>query len=1135
MKRFNIRFQPSVLVLAALLLGSGTSSLFLVQSASAQSAISGDITGTVTDPSGAVVSNATVSVKSLDTGEVKSITTNNAGSYRASLLKPGQYEVTVSASGFQSTVVRLAVQAGVISAGDIKLNLGAGSQTVEVSAETVPLIHTEDANITTNFDQRQIQNVPNPGNDITFLGQLAPGSTVNTTNQATNGEFGYGNFSSFGLPATSNAFTVNGTDENDPFFNINNSGAANILLGSNEISEATVISNAYSAQYGGLGGAQMNEITRSGANRFHGNMVYWWNGSSLNANEYFNNQQGVDRPFDNDNQWAAAIGGPIKKDKLFFFVDTEGLRVIFPTNTAVYVPSAAYQSRILSSVAAHNPIEVPFYQKMFALYNNAPGAANAVPFVDGGGVNPDVNTFRSNASSGANEWILAGRVDWNIGNNDKMFIRYKQDKGFQPSFTDPINPVFNLVSNQPQYEGQLVETHSFSPNIINQFAFNASYYSTIFKAPDPAANIDAFPGTFQFRDSAYTDPNTNEQHTDQLTTLNPFADDVNGRNATQYGFLDDLSITHGNHTIKVGASFKRDDITTFDPQQLSNPKLVGHGINLTKTDFPNDPNGTNSFDNGFVFQTEQAFPSRQSQPIAFYQLAGYVQDDWSVRSNFKVNAGLRFEHNSNPISVADGIARLSGDFFGLNPSTATPYSNYIAANQHQTFHSYQAIMVEPRIGFNWSLSSNTVLRGGFGMFADVFPGTVSDNLLSNPPTEPFFNVFSTEGAGRLLDPSLPGSGSQVAAGNAAAFSTGFNTGASLDSLSAGNPTFTTPAFVSGTQDTKYPQYEEWSLQVEHQFPHNTALAVGYVGNHGYHEPVVNNSANAFRPAADQFTALPTSAPVPSFGQVQLYQSAASSNYNGLTATATHRDRYTTVSFNYTYSHALDEISNGGFLGFNPSNTISPNNPYDLSQNYGNADYDVRHNITASYVVQLPYWGGPHLLADHWQFSGTVFYHTGFPYSVTDDNLASSLNSQNYFGPAFAQQLGAQSTHCSADAVANVSTGEGTPCLQLSGFASPTDFGGQRRNQFFGPHYVDTDFAAQKGFAIPHWEGATVNVGAQFFNLFNHPNFAQPVSNIADSNFGLINSVVSTPTSIYGNGLGGDASPRIIQLKASFQF
>jgi len=677
MKKFNSGFRPGALALAALLLIPGTFSVISVSTASAQSVISGDIAGTITDPSGAVVPNANVTVKSLDTGEVKNVVSNDAGAYRVSLLKPGQYEITVTASGFQNAEEKLTVQAGIVAAGSLKMTLGGSSQTVEVSAEALPLIHTEDANISTNFDQRQVQSMPNPGNDITFLGQLAPGSTINTTTQATNGMFGYGNFSSFGLPATSNNFTVNGTDENDPFFNVNNSGATNILLGNNEISEATVISNAYSAQYGGLGGAQMNEITRSGANRFHGNMVYWWNGSSLNANEYFNNQQGVKRPFDNDNQWAAAIGGPVKKDKLFFFVNTEGLRVVFPTNTAVYIPSASYQSSVLTSVAANNPSELPFYQNMFSLYNNANGAAGAVPFVDDGGVNPDVNTFRSTASSGANEWILTGRADWNIGDNDKMYVRYKQDKGFQPSFTDPINPLFNLTSNQPSYEGQLAETHTFSPNIINQLSINGSYYRAIFQAPDPAANLAAFPGTFEFSDSQ----NPTTGHTDTFTTLNQYGYFPNGRNATQYGFLDDLSISRGNHTIKVGASFKRDDITDYDPMELTAPLLVGFGPSLANM------YGVGSFNDGYAFETLQAFPLSKSQPLAFYQLGGYVEDDWNIRPNFKLTAGIRVEHNSNPISTKNVIANLSGDFFGQSPNTSTPYNSYIDANQHQASHS----------------------------------------------------------------------------------------------------------------------------------------------------------------------------------------------------------------------------------------------------------------------------------------------------------------------------------------------------------------------------------------------------------------------------------------------------------------
>ena len=187
------------------------------------------------------------------------------------------------------------------------------------------------------------------------------------------------------------------------------------------------------------------------------------------------------------------------------------------------------------------------------------------------------------------------------------------------------------------------------------------------------------------------------------------------------------------------------------------------------------------------------------------------------------------------------------------------------------------------------------------------------------------------------------------------------------------------------------------------------------------------------------------------------------------------------------------------------------------------------------MITLPYWGGPHALTDNWQLSGTVFYHSGFPYTVTDGNTSTGLNSGNYFGTLFADQLAPQSHSCSTSAVLNFVTGTGNPCLSLSNFASATGFGQGRRNAFFGPHYVDTDFTVQKGFAVPHHESAKVTVGAQFFNILNHPNFAQPISDISSPLFGLIDATVSTPTSIFGNGLGGDASPRIIQLKAKFDF
>ena len=338
-------------VIFAMLLGAA---MFIQTSqpiAFAQSLTSGDISGHVTDPTGAAIPGAKVVLKNLDTGATYTSTTNAEGGYHSALLQPGTYSITVKGSGFETTTTTAHVAGGAIANGDVKMTLGKSSQTVTVT-EAEPLLNTENADITTTFNTEQVQRLPNPGNDLTFVAQTAPGSVMNTTTSSNGAAFGYGNFSSFGLPAVSNTFTINGMYENDPFLNLNNSGATNLLLGNNMIASVTVVSNAYGAQYGGLGGAQVNEITKSGTNRFHGNAVYWWNGRVMNANGYFNSQTNTPRPFDNVNQYAASVGGPIFKNKTFFFGDYEGLRVLIPVTNVVTAPSANYVSCLTTGLPA---------------------------------------------------------------------------------------------------------------------------------------------------------------------------------------------------------------------------------------------------------------------------------------------------------------------------------------------------------------------------------------------------------------------------------------------------------------------------------------------------------------------------------------------------------------------------------------------------------------------------------------------------------------------------------------------------------------------------------------------------------------------------------------------------------------
>jgi len=277
----------------------------------AQSVTSGDIVGVVTDPSGAILTNANVTLKSLENGSTQAQSTNSRGLYRFSLLPPGRYTVFVTGAGFRQANATAVVTIGQAATVNISLDLGQAISTIEVTS-AAPLLQTENADVSTSFSEAQISLTPNPGNDLSYIAQTAPGVVQNT-------QGGSGNFSAYGLPATSNLFTLNGQNENDPFLNLNNSGATNLLLGNNDVCEATVVTNGYSGQYGTLAGANVNYVTKSGSNNFHGNALYWWNGRTLNANSYFNNKNGAPRPFVNANQWTASFGGPIKKDKTFFF------------------------------------------------------------------------------------------------------------------------------------------------------------------------------------------------------------------------------------------------------------------------------------------------------------------------------------------------------------------------------------------------------------------------------------------------------------------------------------------------------------------------------------------------------------------------------------------------------------------------------------------------------------------------------------------------------------------------------------------------------------------------------------------------------------------------------------------------
>src|SRR5664279_5958898 len=481
----------------------------------AQTMISGDLTGTVTDASNAVVANAQITLTSKDFGTTSEATTNPSGFFRFANLRPGTYTVTVKASGFAANTREVVVSLGRQTNAEIQLSVQGAKQTMEVTTES-PVLETESVNLTQNFSTKQLENLPSPGQDLTNYALMTPGIALSTG-------AGYGNFTANGMPGTSNLYTINGGDMNDPYNNLNNSGSSNNMLGVNEVQEVTVVTNGYTGQYGRSAGANMTMTTKSGTNQFHGNGVWAWNGYNLNANDWFNNQAGTPRGFANSNQYAGSVGGPIIKDKLFFFFDDEGMRYVLFAPANVYVPSQQFQAATLANLGTVNPAELPFYRNMFNIYNGAIGVSRAVPVpasVDPGlgcgdlagtptglggtfGVDtPCALNFRGGNTNKNVENLFAIRVDWVVTEKDKLSFRYWQDSGDQPTFTDPINPLFNAASHQPQYTGQATWNRTINNTMVNQLIVGGMYYSALFTVPQFPKALQTLPSTISFFDGS---------------------------------------------------------------------------------------------------------------------------------------------------------------------------------------------------------------------------------------------------------------------------------------------------------------------------------------------------------------------------------------------------------------------------------------------------------------------------------------------------------------------------------------------------------------------------------------------------------------------------------------------------------
>ncbi len=1139
-----------------------------------QSGTSSALAGSIADQTGALISNVEVKASEVNTGAVRRVQSNHDGRFLFSQLSPGTYRIEVAAQGFdRARSQATSVGVGQTVSVNFTLSPAGVSQSVEVTAQS-GLMSLENPNTSTTLEAKTIGSLPNPGQDLTYVAQFAPGALMNTAGSSNDAKAagGYGNVEFNGLPATSNGYILDGFDSNDPFLGLNIGLSTNLVIGLDALQEVTVNTNSYAVDQGRYGASQVNYFTKAGSNQFHGDAYEIWNGSLLNATNYFlhgNDTPGniAHKPRSTVNEFGVSVGGPVGRNKLFFFAHYEGVRIALPLVARSTVPSPAYQQYVLQqlplggfdaingTLLPPQPQEVPFYQKMFGLYSDTAGTPTPVlscPLDAGGTLLPGTQTGENlfNGSGCANkrtqslgnqdsENLIVVKMDHAINPNNSVWYRLQQDTGLQAAYTDAINPIFNSYSPQPQRTAVLGYTHLFSPNLVNQFNPGASWYSSLFLPKDYAQVLLRFP--IVLGGGSSNAPFTTLGGNDQTYTQ--------GRKVTQWQINDNLIWTTGRHSFKFGENSRRLDVSDYDLGEAVVPAVVYNDLA--------------QFTYGAASTATAGFPVTAKERIALGNLDMYAMDTFKASPRWSLTAGLRATWNTNPVNQHRLFARPAGSFLDMEHDVAQPLNQAIETSVRELFPATPLLSWQPRASLAYRLSGKMAVHAGGGVFNDIIPAQIADLGATNPPYAPVFvGGINGQVGGIGIAPGVANSAVDATATANQLFQSVFRSGsAPCAGLGAGVPTCPLAVgintFPSGRLKTPY--FLQWSFGVERELGSRGTLRVDYVGTRAVHEPFQVQLNGYQTVCAGCFAPFAFNQPLdPRFGNANEFRTDAGSNYSGLQTSASKQFAGLTLRGNYTYSHCLDEVSNGGLLPFSSLGILSPL-PGSLEKEYGNCDYDIRHNISGFGIYEIPFHSADGVLRrmfGGWQVSQTVFLHSGVPFSV----LSAPYTAGNHgifqgSGPQYANRVPGVSLYRKA-AVSGVTQTGSLQWLNPDAFASVVDpstgacaggdapgncqFGGSGRNNYRGPHFTYSEVYVTKKIAIT--EHITFRFDTQFFNVFNHPNFALPSNQAGtpgkaatQTGFGALTSTISPPTGLLGVGLGGDSSPRMVAFQGRIEF
>lgn len=1126
--------------------------VFVAGPAFSQSTNSGDIRGTVTDPSGALMPGVAVTVSNLDTGTTKDLVTNDDGLYDTASILPGNYQVTFTKEGFNRLVRGpITLQVGVVTVNGV-LKVGKVAETVEVTSD-IPLLKTESAEQSTTLDSQTMVNLPQVGSNGQNWGPLAQllpgaagsGGSVNTAS-GNNGDPGIAVSVNGNLPFYDN-FLQDGASTNLPI-------SANVDIATFEtMQELQISTSTFSAQYG-IGGAVFNQITKSGSNRWHGSGYEYFQSDQLKADSYNFSSTPQPKPFLRDDNYGASVGGPIIKNKLFFYFNIDriyfnggsasnvatvptvamtqgnfaGMPTIYDPTTPIVCPTPTTCSRtsFASENGGLNQIPTARFDTVAAAaqaYYPAPNTPGQAPNPAFPGVITNNYAYVSPNLNPFHKWF--GRIDYQ--QSEKNRINFSITQGDNPGTTTnyQICPIDCFSGDVDRYNTQVSDVYTVSSHVVNEARFGYTKQGNWFipysvgkgypaKLGLQYSKADIFPILNVSQTSQASGTGASEEEGTCCTSiLQPGTNAIYIENTFQPS--DVVTMVRGKHILHFGGELldyqanytpwgnMSSGTFTFTGIYSQQNNTIGTGGSAYADFLLGDVNqwgATNQPESGMRMKSPQIF----------------VQDDYKLRPNLTLNLGLRYEYQSGWSEVKNNLGSFDPAIPNAAAGGALGAVWFAGQTSRSTLMQPKNVLL-PRFGFAWTPMGTTVIRGGFGIYAltwsmDDYGQGVG---LGNNSTG---SAEDGEGITPITQLDGPGTNNQ--------------TGQPLTYV----VTNRSPTAYNGT-NVSYNEYNlpvarmyQWTASIERQLGANMEGEIAYVASHGanlsFPTDINQISAAALATQATQnggaFNAANT--PYPQFGTIQGEVGATTSNYNSLQVQVNRRfSGGLSFSANYVWSHFLDDQDSAGWGSHGGTQTFQSS--YNYHANYGNSNFDVRNAVKGSLVYQIPVGKGKRFLNSNafldgivggWQTSATMFIHSGEPFTVVDSNNNSNADHSGSESQQYPDLVG--NPHVSHPTIQN--------WYNVAAFAqpAPSTFGDERRNQLVGPDLSEINLSLGKNFSIR--EGIGLQFRIDSYNIFNHPSFGVPNTGVAFAN-GAPTSASSITTTTIG--------PRQFQLDARISF